>query len=87
VQRFAFNVNPTESDLSQASSRMVVAGLSPTRIRMRRADDLAFDLTEEAGLHRGKWLLGLLVIMLLGEQLLAYFLSYHPAPVTGAAHS
>lgn len=87
VQRFAFNVNPTESDLGQASSRMVVAGLSPTRIRMRRADDLAFDLTEEAGLHRGKWLLGLLVIMLLGEQLLAYFLSYHPAPVTGAAHS
>jgi hypothetical protein len=85
VRRFAFNVNTSESDVSQASSRTLLAGLAPTRIRMRRADDLAFDLTEEAGLHRGTWLIGLLVLMLIGEQILAYVASYHPPTVTGAA--
>ncbi len=87
VRRFAFNVNPAESDVTQVNSRTLLADLAPIRIRMRRADDLAFDLTEEAGLHRGTWLIGLLILMLIGEQILAYIASYHPSPMTGAARA
>lgn len=85
VRRFAINVDRAESDLAQISSRTLAAKLSPVRVRLRRADELAFDLTEEAGLHRGAWLIGLLVILLIAEQILAYVASYHPAPVTGVA--
>jgi hypothetical protein len=84
VRRFAFNVDPAESDLSQVSSRSLLADLAPVRIRMRMADDLAFDLTEDGGLHRGTWLIGLLILLLIGEQILAYFASYHSTPATGA---
>jgi hypothetical protein len=31
--------------------------------------------------------MGLLVLLLIGEQVLAYFASYHPAPVTGASRA
>jgi hypothetical protein len=85
VRRFAFNVDPAESDLLQESSQTLMNNLSPIQIRMRRADELVFDLTEQAGFSRSGWLLVLLLVALLGEQFLAYIASYHPAPLEGAA--
>jgi hypothetical protein len=87
VRRFAFNVDPVESDLTQVRSRSLLADLAPVRVRMRMADDLAFDMTEEAGLHRGTWLIGLLILLLIGEQILAYFASYHSTPATGTVRA
>jgi hypothetical protein len=76
-----------ESDLTQVRSRSLLADLAPVRVRMRMADDLAFDMTEEAGLHRGTWLIGLLILLLIGEQILAYFASYHSTPATGTVRA
>lgn len=87
VRRFAFNVDRAESDVSQVSSRTLLTSLSPVRIRMRNSDELAFDMTAEGGLQRGAWLMAFLVVLLLGEQMLAYFASYHPAPATGAVRA
>lgn len=84
VRRFAWNVDPAESDLAQVNSRELLTSLAPTRVRLRRADELAFDLTEQGGWHRGTWLMGLLVVLLIAEQILAYFASYHSTPAAGA---
>jgi hypothetical protein len=87
VRRFAFNVDPAESDITQVSAPLLLADLAPIKVRMRRAEEFAFELTEEAGFYRGTWLIILLVGMLLGEQLLAYFASYHPTAAKGAARA
>jgi hypothetical protein len=79
VRRFAFNVDPAESDITQSSGPMLVASVAPVEVRVRRADEFAFELTEHAGMGRGTWLIILLIFMLLAEQLVAYFASYHPA--------
>jgi hypothetical protein len=87
VRRFAFNVDPAESDITQTSTSLLLAGLSPIQVRIRRADDLALELTEQAGFNRSLWLMLLLLGMLVVEQLVAYFASYHPAPSKGVARA
>ena len=87
VHRFAFNVDPAESDIEQMSSQTLLSNISPVRVRMRRADELVFDVAEQAGFNRGGWLMILLIVALIGEQFLAYVASYHPVPMRGTARS
>ncbi|MGE0760250.1 MAG: hypothetical protein AB7O38_24770, partial [Pirellulaceae bacterium] len=87
VRRVAVNVDAAESDITQANTATLLTSLSPAKLRLRRADDFAFELTQEAGFYRGTWILLLLVALLLGEQLLAYAASYHPATAKGGARA
>lgn len=83
VRRFAFNVDPVESNILQSRPQTLLADLAPVRIAMQRADDFAFELTEDSRINRSTWLMIFLVVVLAGEQLLAYFASYHPATAKG----
>ena len=73
------NPDPSEGDLAVASSRELLARLEPLSIKYRGADEYAYDLFEQAGYNRSFLVMCLLIAMLLGEQLLAYSASYHPA--------
>jgi hypothetical protein len=73
------NPDPSEGDLSLAPSRELLAWLEPLAIKYRGADEYAYDLFEQAGYNRSFLVMCLLIAMLLGEQLLAYSASYHPA--------
>jgi len=79
VRRFAVNVDGDEGDLAMASFQILAARLSPLKIRFRRPDQYAFEVNEQAGANRSLLLMCVLIAMLLGEQLLAYFTGYHPA--------
>ena len=79
VRRYALNPDPSEGDLAFAPSRELLARLEPLSIKFRGADEYAYDLFEQAGYNRGFLVMCLLIVMLLGEQLLAYVASYHPA--------
>ncbi|MFP6675595.1 MAG: BatA domain-containing protein [Pirellulaceae bacterium] len=77
TRRYAVNIDPIESDLTTVNSRELLSSLSPVRVQWRYAD--------EAG---GEWLRGdlppnlalmaLLILLLIGEQALAFSASYHP---------
>ena len=46
---------------------------------VREAEDFAADTFQQAGYNRSLLVMVFLITLLLGEQLLAYFASYHPA--------
>ena len=84
VRRYALNPDPSEGDVAFAPSPELLTRLKPLAIKYRGADEYAYDLFEQAGYNRGFLVMCLLIAMLLGEQLLAYSASYHPA--RGAAN-
>ncbi len=76
-RRYAFNVNPAESDLTIAETQTLLTRLEPAQIEFRTADQYAFDFAEQAGVNRTLLLMVLLILLLLCEQALAYAASYH----------
>ena len=79
VRRFALNVDGNEGDLARATSQTMAARLSPLKIQFREANQYAFETSGQAGANRSLLLMCLLIALLLGEQLLSYLTSYHPA--------
>lgn len=84
MRRYALNPDPSEGDLTFAGSQDLLDRLKPLSIKYRMADEYAYDLFEQAGYNRSFLVMCLLVVILLGEQLVAYSASYHPA--RGAAN-
>jgi len=84
VRRFAVNVEADEGDLTAVDRDRLAARLENVRYDYRRASDFQFAPHELAGSNLSDWLLYLLVIGLIGEQLLAYSASYHPPAKEGA---
>jgi hypothetical protein len=80
VRRYALNANPSEGDLSIATPQTLLSRLEPLPIKIRHADDYAYDLMAQAGYNRSMLLMVVLMLLLIGEQLLAYSASYHAAP-------
>ncbi|MFV1965448.1 MAG: BatA domain-containing protein [Pirellulaceae bacterium] len=78
TRRFALNVDADEGDLTLASASELRAKLEPIEFTLREADDYTADVHEQSGFNRSMLVLTVLVMLLLGEQLLAYFASYHP---------
>jgi hypothetical protein len=77
-RRYALNVDGHESQLASADAAALRAALEPLRISVFQADQ---PIQAAADARRNSWselLLGLLVVLLLVEQWLAYRLSYHP---------
>jgi hypothetical protein len=77
VRRWAFNVDPNEGDLTQTPSADLLARLDPVKVNYHAADSYQQDEVASTGYNLSMLLLGGLVVLLIGEQLLAYSASYH----------
>jgi hypothetical protein len=79
VRRFALNVEPQEGNLALAPGPSLRDRLQPLRVTVADMDEFIQETEEQAGYNRSLLVMTLLIALLLGEQLLAYFASYHPA--------
>lgn len=77
--RFAVNVNSRESDLAQTPTRDIVANLDPVAVEFGYADQYDTAGLAQTGFNQSLLLMCLLILLLIGEQLLAFFASYHPS--------
>lgn len=84
-RRFAFNVPPEEGDLRTLSSEPLAERLRGVQFEFQRADDFQYAAADRAGFDLSEAILIGLVLLLLGEQLLAYSASYHPVASRGAS--
>ncbi len=78
VHRFAFNVDPEEGNLKTVSGAELQSRLAGVKYHFHSVADSFFDTdeTEQAGMSRA--ILYFLLALLVGEQMLAYAISYHP---------
>jgi hypothetical protein len=81
---WAYDVAPEEGDLEHLDNADLAGRLDGLRIKYHDLRDLNHDLDQLAGFNLGDNLMGLLVALLLGEQVLAYAASYHPSSRRGA---
>ena len=79
AHRFAVNVDPREGDLKQTGMRRLLQNLDPVKAEFRYADQFETSAIEQAGFNQSVLLMVALVILLLGEQIMAYVASFHPA--------
>jgi hypothetical protein len=77
VRRWAFNVEPDEGDLTTVAADDLSARLDPVRVNYHVADQYQQDEVASSGYNLSMLMMGGLVLLLVGEQLLAYSASYH----------
>ena len=75
---FALNVDADEGDLQTATAAELAERLEGVDYKLLQAVDFHLEPHEQAGRNLGDFLLGLLVLMLVAEQILAWSASYHP---------
>jgi hypothetical protein len=80
---FAFNVPTGEGDLEIVQRDDLTEQLAGVNFRLHDAAEMAMDEQRLAGFEMSGALLAALVIILLGEQLLAYAASFHLPPARG----
>jgi hypothetical protein len=86
IRRYAVNVDPQEGDLRTMSGPELAERLLPeVRYQFEQAAGYEAKLGETAGSRLRDFLLYALVLLLIGEQVLAWSTSYHPSPT--AAHA
>ena len=68
-----------EGDLTITKNQNLSDQLDPVRVEILSTDDFGGSTIQHAGGTAGFWLMWLLIILLLGEQLFAYWTSYHPS--------
>jgi hypothetical protein len=78
VHRLAFNVEPSEGNLATVGGEELAEKLKGIHFEYRLADDFHMATADLATKSLSSWFLYTLVGLLLGEQLLAYTISYHP---------
>ncbi|HID78418.1 MAG TPA: hypothetical protein EYP56_20805 [Planctomycetaceae bacterium] len=76
---YAVNVDPSEGDLAMADPQTLAARLRGVRYEWIDAAEFRYGRQDYAARHLGHVLLYALVVLLVGEQLLARSASYHPA--------
>ncbi len=74
----SFNVSPLESPMELAEDPDLVRELSDADVTVHPAGDLSWIQFDSQGQEPRWWILGLLLLVMLAEQMLAYRLSYHP---------
>lgn len=79
AERFAVNIDPGESNLAQTATRDLVSNLDPVAVEVGYADQYKTAALDAAGFNQSLLLMVLLILLLIGEQVLAYFASYHPS--------
>ena len=83
VRRWALNVDPDEGDLTPMESSELLTRLDPVKVAYHLADQYHQDEITPAGYNLSTLVLCVLILLLVGEQALAYSASYHLVP--GAA--
>ena len=86
VRRYAVNVEPEEGRLDRLAPQEILAGLEPLTPRVhdwQEYDARALDFLSLGGFRWSRYLFYVLVVLLLGEQIMAYATSYHPARANG----
>jgi hypothetical protein len=81
----AYNVDAAEGDLNTLNSEQLTSALPNVTFKFQRAGDSFLADEDLQGKNLSKEILYVLILLLLGEQLLAYSASYHPAKRQGAA--
>lgn len=76
--RWALNVDPAEGDLQTPTDRQLASLYGSEGVSIMDWDDLSPNPEKASGALIGRWLLPILILLLIGEQLLAYAISYHP---------
>jgi hypothetical protein len=84
VRRWAVNVDPREGDLARLDAAELADRLAGVKYTYHPADAFEVDREDLAGYNLSDALLLVLVVWLVGEQLFAWWCSYHP-PRTAAA--
>jgi hypothetical protein len=79
VARFALNVDPDEGDLAHVSPSKLATNMQ-AKFAAQNAGDMQYELAGQTASSISEYLLYALVVLLIGEQLIAYSASYHPAP-------
>ena len=77
-RRWAVNVDPAESDLKVVGGPELAARLEGVKYRYEQAALHQYTLETLAGYNLGEAILFALVLLLIGEQVLAWSASYHP---------
>lgn len=84
-QKFAYNVQPDEGDLRLLSTEDLVNRIKADRVTVLASGDVQGAASQSARSSLTEILLYVLIALLLGEQVLAYALSYHPQAAPKAA--
>jgi hypothetical protein len=80
LHRWALNVDPEEGNLTQVAAADLMARLDPVKLKFHEAGQYQQDDVARAGYNLSTMLLLGLILLLVGEQVLAYSASYHVAP-------
>lgn len=75
---FAYNVVPDEGNLHLVNGEQLVGKLKGVTYLYQQAADFQGGASNKAGSNLSEWILYGLIILLILEQILAYFLGYHP---------
>ena len=78
---FAYNVAPDEGNLRLVTGEQLVGKLKGVQYLYQQATDFQGGTSNKAGANLSEWILYGLIILLILEQILAYFLGYHPPKV------
>lgn len=84
-KQFAFNVLSEEGNLTMLDAQQLASRLEGVDYAFHHAQDFQLSVSDSNDFQLSEALLYLLVAMLIGEQLLAYSLSYHSKPQEHAA--
>lgn len=86
---YAMNVEPAEGDLAMLDGEQLAPRLEGVKYRFEQASSFQSSADEMAGYNLGETILLALILLLIGEQILAWSASYHPAqrdkPTQGGA--
>jgi len=77
TRRYAMNVNPAEGDLAALDGQHLASGLQGVKYQFEQAAVFQSTTGELAGYNLGEAVLYALVLLLIGEQVLAWSASYH----------
>jgi hypothetical protein len=80
LRRWALNVDPDEGDLTPVAPSDLLTKLEPVKVNYHLADQYEQDEVTQAGYNLSTLMLSALVLLLVGEQILAYSASYHVTP-------
>ncbi|NQU19690.1 MAG: BatA domain-containing protein [Candidatus Nealsonbacteria bacterium] len=78
IRRYAVNVDPEEGNLEALNGEQLADKLKGVDYRYQQAAAFGYDPGETQGENIWLWILALLVLLLIAEQILAWSISYHP---------
>ena len=75
---YAVNVDPAEGDLAALDGGRLASRLEGARHQFEQAAAFQSDIGDPAGSNAGETILYILILLLIGEQVMAWSASYHP---------